>query len=278
MDIRLIALDLDGTLLTTDKQLTEHTKKVLARAAEQGVHIVPATGRSVTGLAPEVWGLPFVRYAITVNGAAVWDMDEERIVSRNVFSPEQAREIWSFIQNRGAMLDSCVDGVARMTPDFYERINEFMPDEPRQRLIRSTRTPTENLAEMITDGMHSIEKFNVFLPLSMETERQKLRKELERYDYLAITSSLGNNLELNHRDATKGGGILALAKELGLSREQTMAFGDGENDISMLKEAGVGVAMENAPKIVKQAADLVTKTNDEEGVAYIIETRVLQDK
>lgn len=278
MDIRLIALDLDGTLLTTDKQLTEHTKKVLARAAEQGVHIVPATGRSVTGLAPEVRGLPFVRYAITVNGAAVWDMDEERIVSRKVFSPEQAREIWSFIQNRGAMLDACVDGVARMTPDFYERIDEFMPDEPRQRLIRSTRTPTENLAELIIDGTHSIEKFNVFFPLSMEAERQKLRKELERYDYLAITSSLGNNLELNHRDATKGGGILALVKELGLLREQTMAFGDGENDISMLKTAGVGVAMENAPEIVKQAADLVTKTNDEDGVAYIIETRVLQNK
>ena len=91
MDIRLIALDLDGTLLTTDKRLTEHTKKVLARAAEQGIHIVPATGRSVTGLAPEVRGLPFVRYAITVNGAAVWDMDEERIVSRKAFSPEQAR-------------------------------------------------------------------------------------------------------------------------------------------------------------------------------------------
>ena len=142
MDIKLIALDLDGTLLTTDKRLTEHTKKVLACAAEQGVHIVPATGRSVTGLAPEVRGLPFVRYAITVNGAAVWDMDEERIVSRKAFSPEQARELWNFIQNRGAMFDASVDGVCRLSPDFYERINEFMPDEPRQRLIRSTRTPT----------------------------------------------------------------------------------------------------------------------------------------
>ena len=278
MDIRLIALDLDGTLLTTDKRLTEHTKKVLARAAEQGIHIVPATGRSVTGLAPEVRGLPFVRYAITVNGAAVWDMDEERIVSRKAFSPEQARELWNFIQNRGAMLDASVDGVCRLSPDFYERINEFMPDEPRQRLIRSTRTPTENLTEMVTDGKHCIEKFNVFFPIIMQAERQKLREELEQFGYLAITSSLGNNLELNHREATKGNGLLSLAKELGLMRMQTMAFGDGENDISMLKAAGAGVAMGNASEIVKQAADLVTKTNDEDGVAYIIETRVLQNR
>ena len=278
MDIRLIALDLVGTLLTTDKRLTEHTKKVLARAAEQGIHIVPATGRSVTGLAPEVRGLPFVRYAITVNGAAVWDMDEERIVSRKAFSPEQARELWNFIQNRGAMLDASVDGVCRLSPDFYERINEFMPDEPRQRLIRSTRTPTENLTEMVTDGKHCIEKFNVFFPITMQAERQKLREELEQFGYLAITSSLGNNLELNHREATKGNGLLSLAKELGLMRIQTMAFGDGENDISMLKAAGAGVAMGNASEIVKQAADLVTKTNDEDGVAYIIETRVLQNR
>ena len=267
MDIRLIALDLDGTLLTTDKRLTEHTKKVLARAAEQGIHIVPATGRSVTGLAPEVRGLPFVRYAITVNGAAVWDMDEERIVSRKAFSPEQARELWNFIQNRGAMLDASVDGVCRLSPD-----------EPRQRLIRSTRTPTENLTEMVTDGKHCIEKFNVFFPITMQAERQKLREELEQFGYLAITSSLGNNLELNHREATKGNGLLSLAKELGLMRMQTMAFGDGENDISMLKAAGAGVAMGNASEIVKQAADLVTKTNDEDGVAYIIETRVLQNR
>ena len=272
MDIKLIALDLDGTLLTTD------TKKVLACAAEQGVHIVPATGRSVTGLAPEVRGLPFVRYAITVNGATVWDMDEERIVSRKAFSPEQAREMWNFIQSRGAMYDASVDGISRLEPDFYARINEFMPDEPRQRLIRSTRTPTENLTEMVTDGRHCIEKFNVFFPVTMEAERQKLREDLKQFDYLAVTSSLGNNLELNHRDATKGCGILALAKELGIAQEQTMAFGDGENDISMLKAAGIGVAMENASKIVKRAADLVTKTNDEDGVAYIIETRVLQNK
>ncbi len=250
MDIRLIALDLDGTLLTTDKRLTEHTKKVLARAAEQGIHIVPATGRSVTGLAPEVRGLPFVRYAITVNGAAVWDMDEERIVSRKAFSPEQDRELWNFIQNRGAMLDASVDGVCRLSPDFYERINEFMPDEPRQRLIRSTRTPTENLTEMVTDGKHCIEKFNVFFPITMQAERQKLREELEQFGYLAITSSLGNNLELNHREATKGNGLLSLAKELGLMRMQTMAFGDGENDISMLKAAGAGVAMGNASEIM----------------------------
>ena len=276
MDIRLIALDLDGTLLTTDKRLTDKTKEALSRAASRGICIVPATGRSVTGLAPEVRGLPFVRYAITVNGAAVWDLEKEEMISRKAFSLEQAREIWKFIGTSGAMLDSCIDGVSRISPDFFGRIEEFMPDEPRQRLIRSTRKPTAELDSMVTDGKHCVEKFNVFFPLEKEAERQKLRLQLEQFPYLSITSSLGNNLELNHKDATKGGGLLALADHLGLKREQTMAFGDGENDISMLEAAGVGVAMGNSPENVKAAADMVTLDNDNDGVAYAIMAQVLK--
>ncbi len=276
MDIRLIALDLDGTLLTTDKRLTEKTRAVLSQAASRGIYIVPATGRSVTGLAPEVRGLSFVRYAITVNGAAVWDLKKEIIILRKAFSSEQAREIWRFIGNSEAMLDSCIDGVARMSPDFYGRIEEFMPDEPRRRLVRATRVPTAELDSMVTDGAHCVEKFNVFFPPEKEAERQKLRAELEKFPYLAITSSLGNNLELNHKDATKGGGLLALADYLGLKRGQTMAFGDGENDISMLTAAGTGVAMGNSPENVKTAADMVTLDNDNDGVAYAIMTQVLK--
>ena len=86
MEIRLIALDLDGTLLTTDKRLTAHTLSVLSQAAERGVYIVPATGRSVTGLAPEVRDLPFVKYAITVNGAAVWDVKNQKLISKKAFT------------------------------------------------------------------------------------------------------------------------------------------------------------------------------------------------
>ena len=106
MGIRLIALDLDGTLLTTDKRLTKRTEEALAEAASRGIHIVPATGRSITGLARKVRDLPFVRYGITVNGAAVWDMREELCIARRAFSNGQALEIWDF-PARKPMISKC---------------------------------------------------------------------------------------------------------------------------------------------------------------------------
>ena len=116
MDIRLIALDLDGTLLTTDKTLTKHTERVLLQAARKGVHIVPATGRSLTGLSPKIRELPFVRYAITVNGAAVWDMGRQEPIVRQAFSSEQAVELWGFIAKYRTKRDACIDGVAIKEP------------------------------------------------------------------------------------------------------------------------------------------------------------------
>ncbi len=275
MKVKLIALDLDGTLLTTDKALTGHTAEVLSRAAARGIHIVPATGRSVTGLAREVRDLPFIRYAITVNGAAVWDIKEEKLIAHHVFSGEQAAEIWRFLEKYHTMMDACVDGVARMDPDYYGRVEQYMPDEPRCRLIRTTRKPTEDLDRWVLDPGNHIEKFNLFFQKEREVDRIRAREELKRFQYLAVTASLGNNLEINHKDATKGNGLKALAAYLGVPREETMAFGDGENDISMLEAAGIGVAMGNAEDSVKEAADLVTLENDRDGVAYAIETQVL---
>lgn len=279
MDIRLIALDLDGTLLTTDKRLTKHTIQVLSRAAEKGVSIVPATGRSLGGLSPKIRELPFIRYAITVNGAAVWDMERQELLVRRAFSTERALELWDFIGRYRTMRDACIDGVARMEPEYYNKVEIFMPDEPRRMLVRSTRKPTEGLRELVADPNTTVEKFNLFFRAAAEEERQQARRELERlFDGLSVTSSLGNNLEINHADATKGKGLLSLAAHLGLETGQIMAFGDGENDVSMLQAAGCGVAMENAPEEVKAAADLVTLSNDEEGVAYCIEKYVLTDR
>ena len=275
MEIRLIALDLDGTLLTTDKRLTAHTLSVLSQAAERGVYIVPATGRSVTGLAPEVRDLPFVKYAITVNGAAVWDVKNQKLISKKAFTTEQATEIWDFISGYHTMQDACIDGVARMEPEHFAHLEEIMTDEPRIRLIRSTRVPTDHMRSWVTDRTKSVEKFNLFFKPTREADRQTARIALGAFPGLSVTSSLGNNLEINHIDATKGKGLMALAAHLGLESEQVMAFGDGENDISMLEAAGIGVAMENAPEVVKAAADMVTRSNDEDGVAYAIEKHVL---
>lgn len=118
------------------------------------------------------------------------------------------------------------------------------------------------------------EKINVFL--ADLSDKESLREELSSVEGLAISSSMYNNLEINAEAATKGNALLWLADHLGIPREETMAFGDGENDISMLKAAGTGVAMGNASDHVKAAADEVTLTNEQDGVAAAIQTWILK--
>ena len=139
----------------------------------------------------------------------------------------------------------------------------------------STRVPTKGMRSYVVDSRNSVEKFNLFFKQERECSRIEAREALKRFSYLTVTSSIGNNLEINHMEATKGSGLSALADYLCLERDQVMAFGDGENDISMLKAAGMGVAMENASSIVKDSADTVTLSNDEDGVALAIEKFVL---
>jgi len=137
-----------------------------------------------------------------------------------------------------------------------------------------TRDVYPNIIEFLETCRKPVEKINLFFP-EIE-ERTKVRKVLEEIDGILITSSMPTNLEINAPGATKGGGIRRLAEHLGLKREQTMAMGDGENDFSMILEAGIGVAMKNGRPDLCKAADYITDTNDEDGVASAIYRFVLE--
>lgn len=104
-----------------------------------------------------------------------------------------------------------------------------------------------------------------------EENRQKAFRELSQLPDLAVTCSLSNNLEINHCTCNKGDALLNLGRILGIPLNEIMACGDGNNDLEMVREAGVGIAMENGEESVKEAADYITATNDEEGVARAIE-------
>ena len=107
-----------------------------------------------------------------------------------------------------------------------------------------------------------------------ETKRQ-VREALSELEGIAVTSSMPNNLEINGEGASKGNAILLLARYLGLFPSQTMAFGDGENDLSMMELAGIGVAMDNGNPALKKKADFIARSNEEDGVARVIEKLIL---
>jgi Cof subfamily protein (haloacid dehalogenase superfamily) len=276
VDIKLIAIDLDGTLLDSKKRLSDVNRKALIQCVQKGIWVVPCTGRTVDGIPEEIKGISGIRYAITTNGAVIEDMKEKAVIDTRMLSREHALELLHLVDSYHVMYDPYIDRRGITEPRFIEHLSEYSLPAELQEMVRMTRDVHPNIIEFVEKSHKPVEKINLFFP-DME-ERARLRGELEKRGDILVTSSLPNNLEINAPGATKGEAILRLASHLGLNGKQTMAIGDGENDFSMIQKAGIGVAMKNGSKELHTAADYITDTNDENGVASAINRLVFGAK
>ena len=268
-DIKLIALDLDGTLLNSDKQLTQQNAQALACAAARGIEIVPTTGRFFSGMPEIIRSLPYLHYAITINGAAVYDVRQDADIARAEIPLPLAVEIMRYLDTLPVIYDCYMNNWGWMTRAMQLRADAFAPDEHYLRMIRNLRTPVDDLKSYLLETGRDVQKIQLFL--TDPALRLTLLRQLGgQFEGLCVSSSVPNNIEINSTDANKGEALRKLAAHLGLDISQTMAFGDGLNDLSMLRAAGIGVAMENACPEAKQAADYVTGSCDESGVAAAI--------
>jgi len=269
-DIKIIALDLDGTLLDSDKRLSPANRAALEAAAEAGIEIVPSTGRMYHAMPEAVRSLPFIHYAITINGALVLDVASgEEMYSCNI-SNADAIALCRFLKPFPILFDCYWNsrGFAQEKP--FEHAEDYIADIHSLKMMKDLRRPVPDLEEFLADGAKCPQKMQVF------TRDQALRDELrdsiaERFPQFAVTTSLPENIEINNAECDKGRSLLGLAEKLGYEPQQTMAFGDGLNDISMLKAAGIGVAMGNAHPDVKKIAARVTADCDHDGVAIVID-------
>lgn len=273
--IRMIGFDLDGTLLTDKKELCQYTIEVLARAADQGIEILPVTGRPLCGLPEEVKNLYGVRYAVTANGARILDLKTGEVLREQLVDVAVAEEILKILGNYDTLREVYYDGVGYAQEEELMKISHFFEEGPMAVYVRATRRKVKDLMEKFREEDRPVDKVQgVFAD---PEERKKALVSLERMDGVTVTGALKNNIEVNAKGVNKGDALLWLAGRLGIEREEIMAFGDGDNDIALLEKAGIGVAMKNAGEEVKRAADAITeKTNEDEGVAAYIEQTVLR--
>lgn len=269
----IIALDLDGTLLNSNKALSRVNLQVLEKAAAKGFVIVPTTGRFYGGMPDFIKALPFVDYVITINGAQVQDLAEKKTVYRAELPWQQAVSIMKWLDEFPVIYDCYMDNSAFMTEAMKLKIDETIHDVHYQKMFHELRQPVPELKAFIKGrGIHGagVQKTQFFTAFP-EVKQQIMEELPKRFANLAVSSSHIQNIEINQSRANKGEALMALAEYLEIPKEKTFAFGDGLNDLSMIQQAGIGIAMANGCSEVKAAADYITASNDEDGVAKAIE-------
>lgn len=267
-EIRLIGLDLDNTTLNSQKQITPRVLAAIQSATAAGIAVLPATGRAVSGIPEAFLAVPGVRYALVANGAKVYDLKENRELHSDCFDIESAVSILNKCQNMNIMT-SVFTGRSVYAEEVDFEILRHYYDEATVRYLKASRAYVPDLMTFVESRPTEIEKYSLaFADSALRTEALQV---FTARDDCTVTWSLPSNLELNTATANKGAGLLALAKQLGIPRSQVMAVGDGINDLDMLRAVGYAVAMGNAEEPVLQAADFVTASCDEDGVALAIE-------
>ncbi|MGN1141780.1 MAG: Cof-type HAD-IIB family hydrolase [Oliverpabstia sp.] len=274
--IRMIGLDLDGTVFNDAKIITPHTKEVLAEAIRQGVVVLPATGRPECGLPEEFLKIPGVKYAVTSNGARVIEIPSGKTVYQQMIPCDVAVRLIRLVRQwENCAWEVYFDGQIFVEEGEYRFLNHPDMTPALKEYMYRSRVPYKNLFHEIVQKNIDLEKMHMVFEDTAHRNRRMIEIR-EQFPELEVSNATTFNIEINSIKAGKGTGLLELGKILGISREEIMACGDATNDWNMLKAAGFPVVMANADEETKKLAAFVTRSNEEDGVAYAIERYVLK--
>lgn len=269
MSIKLVAIDIDGTLLNEKREITQEVKAAIASAVEKNVAIVLCTGRPLPGVKNQLNELGLYQdndYVITYNGALVQQTKSGKIIARHGLTYEDFLEIEVMARRVGSHLHSIDDQTIYTTNrdiSPYTVHEAFLVNMPLKYRTTDEMTPDMSIVKMMMIDEPAI--LDAAIARLPQTFREK---------YTTVKSS-PFYFEILNKEASKGAAVANLAQHLGIKQEEIMAIGDNENDLSMIEYAGLGVAMGNAVPLIKEVANVVTATNDEHGVAEAIKKYVL---
>lgn len=277
-EIRMVGLDLDGTVFNNKKEITPHTKEVLEQAIRQGCVILPATGRPQIGLPKAFLEIPGVEYALTSNGARILRISSGETVYEELIPWEltlQVIEVLKQWEGEGCNWETYFNGKIYVDADTYHFVRHASMSPAMEQYIRSTRQRQKDLTEKIRSEKIGMEKLHLIF--ADTRQRDQREKELQQmFPQLSICHATPFNMEIISGKAGKGNALCALGKILGIEKEAIMACGDAPNDWNMLEMAGFPVVMENADEETRKKGRFITKSNEEDGVAYAIERFVLK--
>lgn len=277
-DIKLVALDLDGTLFDNNSRISKRNLTAIRSITDKGIHVVISTGRPFEGIPFDQIKGTGINYAITANGSGIYEISTGKCLYENAMDEELVTPILNFLLTRDIHMDAFIGGKGYTPIQCVETAQKLTVPSSIKNYIITTRTRLDNILQFIHENQLKVQKMTLnFYPAADGTliDRETVRKFLVSNPSITTVCGGYNNLEFTRADANKGVGLRKLAEILGVNPDATMAIGDTENDLAIIEAAGIGVAMGNATDAVKARADYVTTTNTKDGVAAAIEHFIL---
>ena len=271
--IRMVALDLDGTTLNNQKELSPRTIAAFKKAMEKGAHIVVSTGRTFRSLPEQLFGIEGLEYIVTSNGAHVTELATMKTIYENYLTSHAVEEVVRVLRGTGFSIETFVGGRAYIDKAEYEDVVANGSTYRDADYIKSTRNPIPHICDYMIENKHQIE--NISVNFEFIEDKEKWEKILGQINDITLTSSFQHNFEIGGANTSKAEALRFLMRKLDVKAEELMACGDSPNDIEMINLAGIGVVVGNASEEMKSLADYVTDTNDNDGVAKAIERFVL---
>lgn len=277
-DIKLVALDLDGTLFDNSSRISKRNLTAIRSITDKGIHVVISTGRPFEGIPFDQIKGTGINYAITANGSGIYEISTGKCLYENAMDEELVTPILNFLLTRDIHMDAFIGGKGYTPVQCVETAQKLTVPSSIKNYIITTRTRLDNILQFIHENQLKVQKMTLnFYPAADGTliDRETVRKFLVSNPSITTVCGGYNNLEFTRADANKGVGLRKLAEILGVNPDATMAIGDTENDLAIIEAAGIGVAMGNATDAVKARADYVTTTNTKDWVAAAIEHFIL---
>ncbi|MDO4620641.1 MAG: HAD family hydrolase [Lachnospiraceae bacterium] len=279
MSVKLIGVDLDGTLLTDRKELPAGTRAVLEEALCRGIEIVPITGRPRHGIPEEVLGLKNLHYCISSNGAVTTDLRTGEVLRNASLPVERAAEIVEIVLEKiddvPEILEIFTGGRGYHNEQAAALIRERFDGTPMMSYYGISRTIVNDVRDLLREPLaqeHGIE--NIAISTGSREVHEAALNGVKPLSGIKIISYSSGFIEIGSTESDKGAALTALAEHLQIAREETMAFGDNANDIGMLEVAGHPVLMGNAEAHLKERFPHVALDNEHEGVADYIRRHV----
>ncbi|WP_073027477.1 Cof-type HAD-IIB family hydrolase [Lutispora thermophila] len=270
---KMVVMDMDYTLLNKNKEVSPGNKEALAEAAKKGVHLVVATGRIYSSARFYTRLLGINTPIIASNGAIIKEDVTNKIMFQSILLDEVALEMIRLCKKKGlychlysqdTVYTEKIINISRRYYDWNQKLNP--EDRINIRVVDSIERTVEE------------EKGKILKAVVVDDDCEKLayiRENIKKTGKVSVSQSLKDNLEVMNKGINKGNAIKILAEIYGIKRDEIIAIGDNENDISMIEYAGLGVAMGNGVEALKEKADYVTGNYDEDGVAQVIRKFVL---